>query len=33
MKIEDLETVFKKKQESGNPIMGIMHFAAKKAIG
>ena len=33
MKVEELETIFKKKQESGNPIMGIMHFAAKKAIG
>lgn len=30
---EGLDKLFKKKQDEGKPIDGIMHFAAKKAIG
>ena len=33
MDLEGLDTLFKEYEDKGEPIDGIMHFAAKKAIG
>jgi hypothetical protein len=33
MKLEALDKLFQDKKDQGKPIDGIMHFAAKKAIG